>query len=60
MLSIGEEQFVKDLYSNKLKQGQIETLEKEMWREVGIAKAEKDWVEIQKIKKNYRKLIELV
>ncbi|KKK47745.1 hypothetical protein LCGC14_3152060, partial [marine sediment metagenome] len=27
---------------------------------VGIAKAEKDWVEIQKIKKNYRKLIELV
>ncbi len=57
MLSTVEEQFVKELYDNKLKREQVEVLEKEMWKEVEIAKVEKDWDEIQEIKKKYRELI---
>ncbi|KKK58222.1 hypothetical protein LCGC14_3046610 [marine sediment metagenome] len=56
MLSTVEEQFVKELYDNKLKREQVEVLEKEMWKEVEIAKVEKDWDEIQEIKKKYREL----
>ena len=60
MLTVDEEQFVKELYSEDGRFKQREALEEEMWGEVEVAKAEEDWDEIQKIKKKYRKLIESV
>ena len=60
MLLAAEEQFVKELYGNKLKQEQAAMLGKEMWKKVEIAKKREEWTEVQVIKKKYRKLMELV
>ncbi len=53
-LNSAEEQFLKGLYAEKVKQKQIELLNKEMWEKV--EKAKPDWVKVVAIKREYSEL----
>ncbi len=55
MITTEEEQYLKELYAEKLKQEQIEILEKEMWKKVEEAKP--DWGKVAEIKDEFRKSI---
>ncbi len=50
-LNSAEEQFVKGLFAEMVKQKQIEILNKEMWEKVEAAKP--DWVKVVEIKREY-------
>ncbi len=51
ILTDNEMQFVKELYAEKIKRGQAEVLDKEMWAKVEAAKP--DWEKVVKIKREY-------
>lgn len=55
MITKEEEEYLKELYAEKLKREQIKILEKEMWEKVEEAKP--DWVKVVKIKNEFRKSI---